>query len=128
MDFLSYLQYYPQQIVTLKSTWEYEEGPDSSNITGIVSMVSPFDGYQKGALICRVRVSSDWDITGAADMNIDTRKYTLTLEGVQLNSLLLISKCLLYQSVLQVYATCLLCNISLPIPLTYCWPGMYNCK
>jgi len=76
-----HVQYYPQQIVTLKSTWEYEEGPDSSNITGIVSMVSPFDGYRKGALISRVRVSSDWDITGAADMNIDTRKYTLTLEG-----------------------------------------------
>jgi len=101
MDFLSYLQYYPQQVVTLKSTWEYEEGPDSSNITGIVSMVSPFDGYRKGALISRVRVSSDFDITGAADMNIDTRKYTLTLEGVHLNSLLLISKCLLCQSVLS---------------------------
>ena len=100
MDFLSYLQYYPQQIVTLKSTWEYEEGPDSSNITGLVSMVSPFDGYRKGALISRVRVSSDWDITGAADMNIDTRKYTLTLEGAHLNSILLISKCLLCQSVL----------------------------
>jgi hypothetical protein len=99
MDFLYYFQYYPQQIITLKSTWEYEEGPDSSNITGIVSMVSPFDGYRKGALISRVRVSSDWDITGAADMNIDTRKYTLTLEGVNLNSLLLISNCLLWQNV-----------------------------
>jgi len=100
MDFLSYLQYYPQQIVTLKSTWEYEEGPDSSNITGIVSMVSPFDGYRKGTLISRVHVNSDWDITGAADMNIDTRKYTLILEGVHLISLLLISKCLLCQNVL----------------------------
>jgi len=128
MDFLSYLQYYPQQIVTLKSTWDYEKGPDSSNITGVVSMVSPFDGYRKGALISSVRVSSDWDITGAADMNIDTRKYTLTLEGVHLISMLLISKCLLCQSVLKFYTTCLLCNISLPIPLTYCWPGMNNCK
>jgi hypothetical protein len=100
IDFSSSFQYYPQHIITLKSTWEYEEGPESSNITGIVSMVSPFDGYRKGALISRVRVSSDWDITGAADMNIDTRKYTLVLEGVNLKSLLLISKCGLWQTVL----------------------------
>lgn len=95
MDLCYCLQYYPQQIIDLKSTWEYEQGPESSNLTGIVSLVSPFDGYRKGALISRVHISNDWDITGAADMNLDTRKYTLILEGMNLNSLLQISKCLL---------------------------------
>jgi hypothetical protein len=82
-------QYYPQQIITLRSAWEYQQAPESSNLTGIVSVVSPFDGYRKGALIARVRMSSDWDITGAADMNLDTRKYTLIVEGMNLDSLLL---------------------------------------
>ncbi|PNF28889.1 hypothetical protein B7P43_G03854 [Cryptotermes secundus] len=76
-----HVQYYPQQIITLKSTWEYEQGPESTNLTGIVSLVSPFDGYRKGSLLCRVHMSNEWDITGAADMNLDTRKYTLILEG-----------------------------------------------
>ncbi|XP_069692884.1 uncharacterized protein Apoltp isoform X2 [Periplaneta americana] len=76
-----HVQYHPQQILTVKSTWEYERSTESSNLTGVVSMVSPFDGYQKGALISRVHINKDWDITGAADMNLDTRKYTLILEG-----------------------------------------------
>lgn len=62
--------------------WEYEQGPESYNLTGIISMVSPFDGYHMGDLSSWVHVTSDWDITGAADLNLDTRKYTLILEGV----------------------------------------------
>jgi hypothetical protein len=83
MDFkCCYFQYPPQQVIAMKSTWEYEQGPESSNLTGIISMVSPFDGYHRGTLISRIHVTNDWDITGAADMNLDTRKYTLILEGV----------------------------------------------
>lgn len=73
----------------MKSTWEYEQGPESSNLTGMIFMVSPFDGYRKGALISRIHLSNDWNITGAADVNLDTRKYTLILEGMNLNSLIL---------------------------------------
>ena len=75
------LQYYPEQVIMLKSTWEYEQGPESSNLTGIMSMISPFDGYQKGSLVSRAHVSKNWDITGAADLNFDTRKYTIILQG-----------------------------------------------
>jgi hypothetical protein len=89
MDLCYCFQYYPQQIIAFKSTWEYEQAPESSNLTGIVSVVSPFEGYRKGALIARVHMSNEWDITGAADMNLDTRKYTLILEGKNLDSLVL---------------------------------------
>jgi hypothetical protein len=89
MDLYYCFQYYPQQIIALKSTWEYEQAPESSNLTGIVSVISPFEGYRKGALIARVHMNNDWDITGAADMNLDTRKYTLILEGMNFDSLVL---------------------------------------
>ena len=65
----------------LKSSWEFQQGPDSSNLTGFVHMISPFDGYKKGSFISRAHISKDWDITGAADLNLDTRKYTLILQG-----------------------------------------------
>ncbi|XP_066998183.2 uncharacterized protein Apoltp [Anabrus simplex] len=76
-----HIQYYPEKVVSVKSTWQLEENSKSTNLTGKVSLISPYTGYRDGVLICRMHVSSDWDIKGAADLTLDRRKYTFAVDG-----------------------------------------------
>ncbi|GLH12107.1 Apolipophorins, partial [Gryllus bimaculatus] len=80
-DTLLYVQHYPQKAISIKSTWQLEEDENSSNLTGVVNLQSPYPGYNEGMMRCRMHVNSAWDVKGAADLIIDRRKYTFQING-----------------------------------------------
>lgn len=51
------------------------------NLTGTVSFVSPFVGYNKGLLVSKIYVTNNKDLRGVADLDLDHRKYTASVEG-----------------------------------------------
>ncbi|XP_049847119.1 uncharacterized protein LOC126299332 [Schistocerca gregaria] len=76
-----YLKYMPENIISVRSLWELEQSSESTNLTGTVSLISPFSSYRKGVLITRIHVDSDNDVTGVAELTMNRRKYTTTLKG-----------------------------------------------
>nr|CAD7263142.1 unnamed protein product [Timema shepardi] len=76
-----YLQYKPDRTVALQSVWNLAKDDKYTNITGQASLISPFNGYRKGVMKSAWSFTNQWDIRGMADVDIDRRKYTLSIEG-----------------------------------------------
>ena len=77
-----FIKYYPDKIIDVKSIWLLENDQnDSFNITGNLQLISPVVNYRKGELKCHLSSKSDWTFNGAANLDLDKRKYTGHLAG-----------------------------------------------
>lgn len=55
-------------------------------ISGIMVLNSPFPGYQKGLLTSEMYFYLNNHVSGLVDLDLDNKKYTLTVEGTFENS------------------------------------------
>lgn len=78
------LQYNPKQIIDITSSWKISEDQHAKNLTGTVTLVSPFKGFKKGLLVSKIYVSSSRDLRGVADLDLDHRKFTASVEGTEM--------------------------------------------
>ncbi|KAK6645660.1 hypothetical protein RUM43_001940 [Polyplax serrata] len=69
------------QLISINSSWELSPGPNSTNITGTILLVSPYKGYEKGVLVGRLYYTIDLDIHGVAELDLDKKKYGATIDG-----------------------------------------------
>lgn len=69
------------QIFSVKSGWQFDFNEQYKNISGSLLLRSPFDGYNTGALVSKFSLNNAKQLKGAADLQIEDRKYTLALEG-----------------------------------------------
>ena len=76
------IRYYPEKVIDARSIWLIENGEDDTfNITGNLQLSSPVVNYKKGELKCHLSSRSNWKFYGAANLDLDKRKYTGHLVG-----------------------------------------------
>lgn len=62
--------------------WQIEENAVSTNLTGTVSLVSPFKGFKRGLLVSKIHLSKVRRyVRGIADLDLDFKKFSASLEG-----------------------------------------------
>ncbi|XP_017025668.1 uncharacterized protein Apoltp [Drosophila kikkawai] len=66
---------------SMDSSWEIERNQHHHNVSGLVHLVSPFKGYEKGGLVAQFSLSNQRAVSGAASLNFDVREFTLTMDG-----------------------------------------------
>ncbi|XP_039479409.1 uncharacterized protein LOC120443997 [Drosophila santomea] len=66
---------------SMDSSWEIEKNQRYNNYSGLVHLVSPFKGYEKGGLVAQFSLSDQRVVSGAASLNFDLREFTLTMDG-----------------------------------------------
>ncbi|XP_032572582.1 uncharacterized protein LOC6611837 [Drosophila sechellia] len=66
---------------SMDSSWEIEKNQRYNNYSGLVHLVSPFKGYEKGGLVAHFSLSDQRVVSGAASLNFDLREFTLTMNG-----------------------------------------------
>lgn len=63
-------------MVALKSMWQISENSFSKNLTGTVTLLSPFKGFNRGILVSKIFISNSKYIRGIADLDLDHKKFT----------------------------------------------------
>ncbi|KAF4531743.1 hypothetical protein B566_EDAN015189 [Ephemera danica] len=71
----------PEQLVLMKSDWKIIRNEKSSNLTGRIDMISPFQDYSNGTLIGKVIIHDDAEIHGIADLKLENRNFRIDLDG-----------------------------------------------
>lgn len=71
----------PKHIIALTSVWQIDEDYIGKNFSGTVTLLSPFKGFNKGLLVSKIYMTRSRDIRGVADVDIDHKKYTASVEG-----------------------------------------------
>lgn len=66
----------------IKSNWQLHSNSAYRNISGSIVLKSPFEGYKTGSLATKFVLSSEKEIEGAAELVLESKKYSLSLEGV----------------------------------------------
>lgn len=51
------------------------------NLTGTISLISPMEGWNKGLLVSKIYVTNNRELRGVADLDLDYKKYTASVEG-----------------------------------------------
>lgn len=69
------------QIFSIRSAWQFDNNSDYRNVSGSIALKTPFEQYQEGAFVTKFSLSSDKKLLGAADFEIENRKYTLGVDG-----------------------------------------------
>lgn len=68
-------------VYAVKSNWQLHLSELHRNISGSVALRSPTKGYTKGALVTKFSLSSKKMLHGAADVELEGRKFTLAVAG-----------------------------------------------
>lgn len=68
-------------IFSIRSDWNRYINQDYRNISGSISLRSPFDGYRTGALATRFSLSPKKYLRGAAELDLENKKFTFSVEG-----------------------------------------------
>lgn len=68
-----------QQIYSINSGWKFDATQD--NVDGTLRFVTPFDGYQSGAFSMKYSVGDRRKLIGAASLEIEKKRYTISAEG-----------------------------------------------
>lgn len=76
-----YVMYNPEQVVSLTSVWQIKEDSVGRNLTGTVTLVSPFKGFNKGLLVSKLYLTNARDVRGVGELDLDHRKFTASVEG-----------------------------------------------
>ncbi|KAH8395625.1 hypothetical protein KR222_003717 [Zaprionus bogoriensis] len=66
---------------SIKSSWEVLRNAQYHNVSGTVSLESPFEGYRKGGLVAMFMLNDKRQVQGAASLEFDIREFTLTVDG-----------------------------------------------
>lgn len=69
-------------LYAIKSIWQLNLSKLHRNISGSISLKSPMKGYTRGALVTKFSLSSKRMMHGAADVELEGRKFTLAVEGM----------------------------------------------
>ncbi|EFN78662.1 Apolipophorins [Harpegnathos saltator] len=76
------IKYNPDKTIDVRSIWHLDkQSDDVFNLTGNLHLYTPFANYHKGELKCQLRIMSSWTFFGAANLDLDKRKYTGCLQG-----------------------------------------------
>lgn len=76
------VKYNPDKIIDARSIWHLDkQSDDVFNLTGNLYLHTPFGNYHKSELKCQLRIMSSWMFLGAANLDLDKRKYTGRLIG-----------------------------------------------
>lgn len=68
-------------IFGVKSNWQVNVNDQYSNITGSMLLETPVKGYLKGTLATKFSLSSSKALRGAADFELEEKKFTLAVDG-----------------------------------------------
>lgn len=68
-------------IFSIKSIWQFDVNVKYRNVTGSIALRSPFAGYRTGAMSTKFSLSDKKQLRGAADLDIEEKKFTLSVEG-----------------------------------------------
>lgn len=68
-------------IFAIKSTWQMNSNELHSNISGSIMMQTPLKGYSKGSLATKFSLSSIKALRGAAEFELEAKKFTLAVDG-----------------------------------------------
>lgn len=68
-------------IFAVKSNWQLYSKNLTSTIKGSMNMQTPLKGYSKGALATKFSLSSSKALRGAADFELEEKKFTLAVDG-----------------------------------------------
>ncbi|XP_034475095.1 uncharacterized protein LOC117782196 [Drosophila innubila] len=79
--YLRYKQNETFNTYSIKSNWDVIRNQRYHNVSGTVSLVSPFEGYRKGGLVAMFMLNDKRQIQGAASLEFDIREFTLTMDG-----------------------------------------------
>lgn len=52
------------------------------NLTGAVTLVSPFKGFNKGLLVSKIYATSSRDLRGVANLDLDHKEFSASVEGM----------------------------------------------
>ncbi|XP_025989321.2 uncharacterized protein LOC105195312 [Solenopsis invicta] len=76
------IKYNPDKTIDARSIWHLDkQSDDVFNLTGNMHLHSPLINYQKSELKCQLRLMTNWKFFGAANFDLDKRKYTGQLIG-----------------------------------------------
>lgn len=77
------VRYFPEKVIDIRSVWllEDDQTNNSFNVSGNLQLVSPLVNYRKGQLKCHLSSQPNWKFLGAANLDLDKRKYTAHLVG-----------------------------------------------
>lgn len=76
-----YLMYQPKEKIALTSSWEILQDSHMKNLTGVVTLVSPFKGFNKGLLVSKLLVTNSRTLRGVANLDLDHREFTVSVDG-----------------------------------------------
>lgn len=68
-------------IFAVKSNWQLNSNEQSSTISGSMNMQTPLKGYSKGALATKFSLTTAKALRGAADFELEEKKFTLAVDG-----------------------------------------------
>lgn len=69
-------------IFAIKSAWQLHSNDLYSTISGSMMMQTPLNGYSKGSLATKFSLSSAKALKGAADFELESKKFTLAVDGI----------------------------------------------
>lgn len=76
------VKYHPDKVIDIRSIWQLCRVSDGTfNLTGNLHLVSPLVNYRKGELKCLLSSMPNWKFLGAANIDLDKRKYTANMIG-----------------------------------------------
>ncbi|XP_029160980.1 apolipophorins isoform X2 [Nylanderia fulva] len=76
------IKYNPDKTIDARSIWHLDKESDNVfNLTGNLHLYSPLANYRKNELKCQLRLITNWRFFGAANLELDKRKYTGNLIG-----------------------------------------------
>ncbi|XP_012534919.2 uncharacterized protein LOC105835859 [Monomorium pharaonis] len=76
------IKYNPDKTIDARSVWHLDkQSDDVFNLTGNLHLYLPLINYQKNELKCQLRLMNNWKFFGAANLDVDKRKYTGQLIG-----------------------------------------------
>ncbi|XP_055713060.1 uncharacterized protein LOC129807664 isoform X2 [Phlebotomus papatasi] len=69
------------QTYSIKSAWQFDVNSEYQNVSGSVAFRSPFENYTTGALVTKFSLNDKRQLKGAADLDLEEKKFTLAVEG-----------------------------------------------
>lgn len=66
---------------SMKTFWKKSYDLTYKNISGSITFLSPIVNYTSGALVTKFSITTDRELFGVIDMDIDTRLYAFSIEG-----------------------------------------------
>lgn len=76
------IKYDPRKIINVESSWKIAADNEMTNLTGLVTISSPFKGFQKGLMVSKIYVTKSRSIRGIADLDVDHRKFRAIVDGI----------------------------------------------